>query len=605
MCGIAGIFAYGVGAPPVDERELLAVRDAMARRGPDGARAWFSPDRRVGLGHRRLAIIDLSESGAQPMAYDPPDAPPSPAGHRYVITFNGEIYNYRELRTRLEAEGETFASRSDTEVILHLYHRHGAQAVRLLRGMYAFALWDRERRGVLLARDPFGIKPLYYADDGATLRFASQVKALLAGGAIDPAPEPAGHAGFFLFGSVPEPFTLHRAVKGLPAGSMLWIDAEGTQRLDHFFETTQVLAATPGAPPPSAEELRAALLDSVRAHLVADVPVGVFLSSGLDSATIAALAAEAGSGELVTMTLAFDEFAGTPFDEAPLAEEVARGLGSRHRTVRVTGADFRRRLPDVLTAMDQPSIDGVNVYFVAEAAAGLGLKVALSGLGGDEMFAGYDVFRQVPRLVNAVRPVARPRLIGWLLRRLAAPLLGRVASPKHAGLLEYGGTYGGAYLLKRGLFMPWELPQVMDPDLARAGLDALQPLARLDGCHAPLAGARPKVTALETAWYMRNQLLRDADWAGMAHSLEIRVPLVDEALFRRLAPSLGHPRAPGKRAMAATPARALPAAVLDRPKTGFAVPVREWLAGETAETGPKTRGYRAWARRIYAEFAKP
>ena len=199
MCGIAGIFAYGESAAPVDQAELLRIREAMIRRGPDGAGLWISPDRRVGLAHRRLAIIDLSESGAQPMAT---------ADGRYRITFNGEIYNYRELRKELQAKGYVFRSSSDTEVLLHLYADRGEEMVHALRGMYAFALWDDQRKGVFLARDPFGIKPLYYADDGRTLRVASQVKALMRGGAIASRPEAAGYAGFLIWGCVPEPFTL-------------------------------------------------------------------------------------------------------------------------------------------------------------------------------------------------------------------------------------------------------------------------------------------------------------------------------------------------------------------------------------------------------------
>jgi asparagine synthase (glutamine-hydrolysing) len=216
MCGIAGIFTYRDGAPPVDQAELLRIREAMIKRGPDGAGLWISPDRRVGLAHRRLAIIDLSETGAQPMAT---------ADGRLRITFNGEIYNYQALKKGLEAKGYRFHSNSDTEVLLHLYADRGPDMVHALRGMYAFGIWDERNRTLFLARDPFGIKPLYYADDGKSLRFASQVKALVAGGGVDTAPEPAGSVGFLLWGSVPEPFTLHRGVRALPAGSHLTLKA--------------------------------------------------------------------------------------------------------------------------------------------------------------------------------------------------------------------------------------------------------------------------------------------------------------------------------------------------------------------------------------------
>jgi asparagine synthase (glutamine-hydrolysing) len=218
MCGIAAIFAHSPDAPSVERGELVSIRDRMLSRGPDGAGEWISPDQRVGLAHRRLAIIDLSPTGAQPMAS---------SDGRFVITFNGEIYNYRELRHRLEQGGCQFRSQSDTEVLLHLYAEKGADLVNDLRGMYAFAIWDARERGLFLARDPFGIKPLYYADDGRTIRVASQVKALLQSQHIDTAPEPAGHVGFFVWGSVPEPFTLYRGIRALPAGNTMRIDASG------------------------------------------------------------------------------------------------------------------------------------------------------------------------------------------------------------------------------------------------------------------------------------------------------------------------------------------------------------------------------------------
>lgn len=580
MCGLAAIFAYRAQAAPVDGTELLAIREAMRTRGPDGADSWLARDGRVGLAHRRLAIIDLSLDGAQPMAL---------ADGSLRIVFNGEIYNHVALRRDLEAAGAVFRSGSDTEVILHLYRRHGREGLSRLRGMYALALWDERRRGMLLARDPYGIKPLYYADDGATIRVASQVKALLAGGAVSTVADPAGHVGFFLLGYVPDPHTLHRGIRALPAGTSLWINGDGNRESRVIEDVSSILAA-----PPPPGDLREALLDSVRHHLVADVPVGVFLSSGLDSATLAGLASEVATAPLDTLTLAFDEFRGTERDESSLAEIIAATYGTRHTTERLHGSAFQAEREALLAAMDQPSIDGVNVYFVARAAAARGLKVALSGLGGDELFGGYDSFVQVPRLVRSLGWVPGGRALGTAFRVVAAPLLRHLAtraSPKYAGLLEWGTTPGDAYLLRRGLFMPWELPRVLDPDLVREGWRELRPRLRLAATCEAIAAPRRKVAALESLWYMRNQLLRDADWAGMAHSLEIRVPLVDVELLRRVTGLDAD-----KQAMARTPAIALPRAVLERPKTGFFVPVRDWLQG--ARTGGE-RGLRGWAREVH------
>jgi len=346
----------------------------MAARGPDGVGEWYSSDERIGLGHRRLTIIDLSERGAQPMAS---------ADGRLVVTFNGEIYNYRQLRASLERRGYAFRSQTDTEVLLHLYAEKGEAMVGELRGMFAFGLWDAEKGALLLARDPYGIKPLYYADDGWTLRFASQVKALVAGGRVSRAQEPAGWVGFCLFGSVPEPFTTYQEIRALPAGSTLWVDRIGPREAKRYFSIADTYREAEVARlPAEGEDLqvaaRDALVDSVRHHLVADVPVGAFLSSGIDSGALVGLMRDVGQQDIQTVTLAFEEFRGTREDEAPLAEEVAARYGTRHTTRFVTEQEFRDDLPRILDAMDQPTIDGINTWFVSKAAHELGLKVAIS-----------------------------------------------------------------------------------------------------------------------------------------------------------------------------------------------------------------------------------
>jgi asparagine synthase (glutamine-hydrolysing) len=619
MCGIAAILAYGHAAPPVDRAELVKIRDAMTSRGPDGCGDWFSADGRVGLGHRRLSIIDLSPTGAQPMINQ---------NGTLVVTFNGEIYNYLELRSQLEQKGCRFQSASDTEVLLHLYAEKGEEMVNDLRGMYAFAIWDAGKHSLFLARDPYGIKPLYYADDGKTFRAASQVKALLAGGNIDTSPEPAGHVGYFLWGHVPEPYTLYRGIRSLAAGHCLTVEADGKKRLRAFCSISGILAeaeAEGGGQRSEAGDRRSdfrisefqfsafskdllasSLRNSVRHHLIADVPVGVFLSSGLDSSSIAALASEFG-GSLRTVTLGFEEYKGTPNDETPLAEEVARHYRTRHQTIWVTRKDFHSHLDDLFAVMDQPSIDGVNTYFVSFAAVRASLKVALSGVGGDEMFGGYPSFQEIPQLVRSLRFFNSVQAVGKSVRILSHAVLRQFTSPKYASLLEYGGSYPGAYLLRRGLFMPWELPGLLDPELVRQGWQELQPLLRLKETVNGLRAGRLKICALESCWYMRNQLLRDSDWASMAHSLELRTPLVDVKLLRSLAPFLAAKMAPGKRDMAQTPRSPLPASVLNRPKTGFQVPVRQWMLAQNqkSETGDQKsgeRGLRGWARHVYSRF---
>jgi asparagine synthase (glutamine-hydrolysing) len=588
MCGINAIFAYREHTPAVDEQELIATRECMRSRGPDAASVWISPDRRVGLGHRRLAIIDLSPGGAQPMCRE-----------QNVIVFNGEIYNYRELRAELESQGVRFTSHSDTEVLLQLYARRGADMLRDLRGMFAFAIWDASKRRMFLARDPYGIKPLYYADDGATVRVASQVRALIASGRVSKQFDSAGAAGFFLRGTVPEPFTMYRAIRALPAGSYLFVDAKGAHEPVSYFSIAQTLRDALETAPEM--DVHDALLESVKYHMVSDVPVGAFLSAGIDSTSVVALARESGASDLQTMTLRFAEYRGRVNDEAPLAAKVAALYGVPHTIRDLTHDEFKRELPRVLEAMDQPSVDGLNSYFISKAAAELGLKVALSGTGGDELFGGYTSFRDIPRWMPLTRLLARiPRLgdaVASANRSLSRR--SRYVSPKMGEIVRHGASYAGAYLVKRGRFLASELPSLVGPEIAREGIDRLNFLGLVEQAITPDPGTPyARIVALESSFYLRNQLLRDMDWASMAHSLEVRVPLVDAHLLRRLAPLIVHRKGRGKQILAAVPRPPLPPEVRERRKTGFTLPINEWLR----EEGRVEHGKRSWARRVYAEI---
>lgn len=604
MCGIAGSFAYRQTEAAVDNAELTKMSQAMRARGPDGHGTWLSQEHRVGFVHRRLAIIDLSDNGKQPM-FD------RSTGN--CIVFNGEIYNFAELRAELERVGHQFQSCSDTEVLLKLYAVYGSEMVHRLRGMYAFAIWDDSKRGIFLARDPFGIKPLYYADDGKCFRFASQVKALIAGGQVSTTPNPAGQVGFYLWGHVPEPYTLYKEIAALPAGNSLWIDVAGRQQQKQFLSVSQLISeasqlgkcATPLSSGEAEEELRAALKESVKRHLVSDVPVGLFLSAGLDSATLAALSVEQQNivdsvDRLRTITIGFAEYANTSDDEVPLAEVIAQHYGTEHMSRWVNKDQFSERLGHLVRSMDQPSIDGVNSYFVSLAAKEAGVKVAFSGLGGDEIFAGYSSFREIPRMVRLLRPVSRVPGLGHGFRLFATPLLKHFTSPKYAGLLEYGGGYDGAYLLRRGLFMPWELPGVLDGELVKEGWGQLNALTHLQQNVSGIDSSRLRVSALETNCYMRNRLLRDTDWASMAHSVEVRVPLVDIELFRTVSYLVGNGRPLDKMSMAAMPSNPLPDNVLRRKKTGFSIPVQDWLLGAPGSAGTMAgAGLRSWANFLF------
>lgn len=577
MCGFSGsVLMGGVIDRDVMETAVRRMCDGMWARGPDAVGYWSDTDAGLSLGHRRLAIIDLDARANQPMLSD---------DDRYAIVFNGEIYNFRELRRVLERDGEAFRTQSDTEVLLKLYAREGEAMLSRLRGMFAFAIWDRQTRSVFLARDPYGIKPLYFGRCKEGWLFASQVKALLLSGLVAHEPDPLGQAGFWLLGSVPESRTWFRDISALPAGCWCRISVDGQFAGPHKYwdigdswRDAPECRLTLGE---AQEMIRAAVSESVRQHLVADVPVGVFLSGGIDSGSLAGLMNDAGASEIQGITIAFKEFQGRHENEVPVAAEIARSYGIRHHVRTVTRQEFEDDLPRILSAMDQPSIDGINTWYASKAVAELGLKVVISGVGGDELFYGYPSFHQLPPLVSSWKrlariPGARPAA------NLALELLARRSgNSRWRWLTRQADNLYGAYWLRRGLFTPDELPALMGEELAREAMRNLDPGSLL----ASMVGALPAdlqaaVGQLESMAYLRNQLLRDSDWASMNHSVELRTPLVDAWLLRDLMPVLrSFGRLKGKRLLAGSPVAPLSRNVIGRVKTGFGIPLGTWTSG--------------------------
>jgi asparagine synthase (glutamine-hydrolysing) len=569
MCGIAGIVAYRDGAP-VAKADVESLRDEQRHRGPDDAGSWTSADGRVGFGHRRLAIVDLSPLGHQPMLTD---------DGRFVITFNGEIYNFSELRRELGRVGHRFRSTSDTEVLLHGYREWGLALLDRLRGMYAFALYDAERRETLLARDPLGIKPLYIADDGRRLAFASEVQALrrvLGDGGLDA----EGLASFLSWGSIVAPRTLYRGIRALPPASWLRIReavVEGPVRYWRFED--EFGRAGPASADEAAEALRAALLDSVRHHMVSDVPVGAFLSGGVDSSALVGLMSEVLPVAVRSVTLSLDV---AELDESRLAHAAAELYRTDHCDVPIRIEEVRGRIADAVRALDQPSIDGINTFFVSEAAAKTGLKVAVSGVGGDELFGGYLSFERVPRIRRFHERLCRwpggAALATAGGRALAQLASGRTTS-KLGRALEFGGDDAGAYFAERGLFTPAEVRALLVPEIAEA-VDACDPIAELRARVDPAALPEDeRVCALEFRQYLEMQLLRDTDAMAMRHSLEVRTPLVDRDLLRAVAriPAALRRAGPAKRALRDAPRPPVPPALWQRRKQGFTLPFERWL----------------------------
>ncbi len=569
MCGLIAAFTD----IPFQQDAANAALSRMAQRGPDGVGQWQADG--VYLGHRRLAILDLDQRAVQPMLS---------VCNRYVIVFNGEIYNYRALRRGLEAKGVEFHTTSDTEVILMLFALEGEAMLPKLHGMFALVIWDKVAHRAFVARDPYGIKPLYIGQANEGVIIASQVKALLATDLINRTADELGQAGFWMLGSVPEPHTWYRDIRAVPAGHCLWIENQRVvaQQCWHDIGSVWREAAlnNPVAKPAEAiqVQVRAALKESVERHLVADVPVGVFLSGGIDSGALAGLMLEAGAKDLQGITIAYDEFAGHHNDEAPVAAAIACHYGIRHHVRRVGREEFLADLPRILSAMDLPSIDGINTWYASKAVAEQGLKVVVSGVGGDELFLGYESFRQLPRLVALWRGISRlpgAHGLAGLLAGIHARRSGN-ARWSHAPVLMQ--SMAGAWWLRRSCNAPESVYALMG-HLSEEVLADFSAADWLIGMSGPIAADLTLALAqIESTMYLRNQLLRDSDWASMDHSVELRTPLVDAHLLQQLQPLLSQfIRFPCKTLLAYAPVRALPESIVHRRKTGFAIPVHRWM----------------------------
>jgi len=593
MCGISG----SIGG----DRELAATRvarmmAAMIRRGPD--EDGVLTESGAVLGMRRLSIIDLG-GGRQPVYNE---------DGTVGVVFNGEIYNFPQLRSSLETAGHRFRTRSDTEVIVHAYEEWGEGCVEHLRGMFAFALWDGRNQSsrangnksaprVLLARDRLGIKPLYYALANGTLLFASEVRALLASGAIERRIEPKSVEAYMLYGSVVEPMTMIKDVFSLPPGHAMMIscDAPSTVKPTCYWSVGATRREKPVEASTSLESaarmVRPLLEDAVRSHLIADVPLGLFLSSGMDSMALAALASRERGG-LHTFTVVFPE---QEFSEAPAARAIAKRFDTEHRELLVSASDMESRLGEAVEALDQPSMDGVNTFFVSWAARQVGLKVALSGLGGDEVFGGYPTFRLTPRVarwqalarsVPGFARIAVAAIIQGSSRHLKLPRQSD-ALRKSLAIWKEPSALPHPYFFTRSLFTPEQVTGLLSASAPSRNRDSNNSspwqawLAESVSQSAQFEGDSA-VSCLELRTYMVDTLLRDTDTMSMHHSLEVRVPLLDHPLVEAaiaLPDSAKRRPAISKALLAESLKDLLPADAGRQTKRTFTFPWARWLRG--------------------------
>ena len=561
MCGIAGILSTTL-APSSARSAASRMQGALAHRGPDDSGLWQSPDGAATLAHRRLSILDLSGAAHQPMS--------TPDG-RFTICFNGEIYNFRELRHELEQAGADFRTSSDTEVILRLYERDGIDCAKRLRGMFAFAVWDAQERTCGLARDPFGIKPLYLHQTESTLAFASEVRALAKSQLFAPTLQNDGLRRYLETGTVPEPLTLISEVRCLPAGEFMvwrWRGAASQHafwRMDFApgksFAGNAVAAA------------RSALIDSVNHHFVSDVPVGVFLSGGIDSTAILALAGITGHQGVGAFSVAVDDEGA---DESPIARRTAAYFGATYNEMRLNEGKAQELFGQFLNCLDQPTIDGLNTFTVSALARAHGMKVVLSGLGGDELFGGYSSFSTVPKMLKMHR--ALKAFPGACMAAASTLELLRLR-PQHSRLAEFlrsGGSVSDAFSSLRGIFSQGEASKL-------AAWIGGQPQSSNESRAPDLGGdesVADAVSRLELTRYMRNQLLRDSDVMSMAHGLELRVPFVDSELFRAMAVIPASIRLQTGKRLLTQAVPEVPDWVVNQKKRGFLFPYQKWLGGE-------------------------
>ncbi|MDP1581737.1 MAG: asparagine synthase (glutamine-hydrolyzing) [Candidatus Didemnitutus sp.] len=572
MCGIAGVFAPNLD-PTQREQAVTRMIRAQHHRGPDDQGLYSQGP--ITIGMARLAIIDPA-NGRQPM---------HSADGRFTIVFNGAIYNYRELQAELRAAGWPFRTNCDTEVLLAAYALRGAACLPQLRGMFAFAVWDKEKQTLFAARGPLGIKPLYYARlPHGGLLFGSELNVLLASGLVEREIDLSAVGEYLARFSIPAPRTLYQGLQNLPPGHCLEVLPNGRLKTEAWW--TMPLPAQPAVRSLNYSDfvrgLRAQLEDTIRAHQVADVPVGAFLSGGMDSSAIVGLMARTGASQLKTFSLIFEE---PGYSEAKSARMAAKTFGTEHHEFLLTGAQLAQDLPRILATFDQPTGDGINTFYASQMARAGGVKVALSGLGGDELFGSYPSFRDLPRL-NSLLPWWR-KLPQGLQKRIVVGLRSRTGARalKLADFLASARDLHELASLQRRVLPETVRLSLLSPE-ARAHAERLGPHhPLLDQFAGDLIGADAFqiISAWELRTYMADVLLRDSDVFSMAHSLELRVPFVDPVLLGWLWPQPAHfkrdPHFP-KRALADAVTDVVPTAIRHRQKKGFALPFGLWMRRE-------------------------
>lgn len=550
MCRIAGIISQKLNTKEIEEG-IQRMCNIMHKGGPDGYNYLLLPNFNLSFGHRRLSLIDLSENGKQPMPYQ----------NELWITFNGEIYNYLELKADLISKGFGFNSETDTEVILAGYQVYGVSFFKQLKGMFAFALLDQKKKQTFLVRDELGIKPLYYSLKDNELYFASEVKAFTA---FDKhwKSNTDWPIYFLSFGFIPEPYTTLEGVQNLPKGHFLtWNHQNQNCTIQKFAgdyplqKKVELQIAQ--------EEIKTKLDQSVKRHLIADAPIGVFLSGGIDSSLLSLIASEQTKQVINTVSINFNE---PEFSEQEYQDIIAKQINSKHISYTVSAKDFEENIEQIFSDMDQPSNDGVNSWFVNKVAKENGLKAVLSGIGADELFGGYPSFKRY-QLIKQLKKA--PRFLLKMMKHLPSDKINRIS------FLAYQNPIG-EYLFLRGFYTPNVVSKLLNvPEKKIEELLANYPLDK----EIEQLSNEDRVSWFETNVYMQNQLLKDTDYMSMAHGVEVRVPFLDQDLVAETLALPKNARFNGqpKSLLIKAYQKILPEAIWNRPKKGFTFPFQQWF----------------------------
>lgn len=560
MCGIAGI----AGPDAAKHRDAVGrMLSCMQHRGPDGDGIYIAPSNDCVLGHRRLSIIDLSNLSAQPFSVPG-------AGS---LTYNGECYNFLELKDELQAQGIRFRSAGDTEVVLQTLLTNPEQGLQRLNAMFALGFWDERANYLILARDYYGQKPLYYAMVGQLIVFASEVRALLASGLIDRKLNGNSVRSYLSYGAVQAPETIIHGVFALEPDSRL-VYRDGQTKISRLSQWDDREISL------ELDELRELLGKAARRHLISDANVAIFLSGGIDSSAVVAAASKSGVGKISTLTLTFPDY--EQYSEAEAARHVAKMYGTDHSEVPMTRSQIELSAGEALASMDQPTVDGVNTFLVSRAAREAGFKVALSGLGGDEIFGGYSSFKDVPRMLRLRQKLklVPPQLVAAVA---ALDPHGKTVN-KIADMTAAPADVVSLYLCRRRIFTARQVDALLKEQLRTGRWSADVPPSRLQRVTELSTGRSTldSISRLEISLYMEQMLLRDSDVMGMANSLEIRLPLLDREFARA---SLCIPASkrivnpPSKALMRELVAPWLPEEIMNKPKQGFVLPFEHWLRG--------------------------